>query len=152
MEFIFAEKGLFEISENKNPSKITHYTVLANCACIITYWMLGAWVELAAVPAALISITIASYMLSACVWLANYLYTVAKYIFFIRLVEESFLLIIWTWMSQLACHWLILIYIDGLSTVQKISLFKQINDYLLLTQHCTVPMLPSVVHSKIEDN
>ena len=27
-EFIFAEKDLFEISENKNPSKITHYTVL----------------------------------------------------------------------------------------------------------------------------
>ena len=44
--------------------------------------MLGAWVELAAVPAALISITNYSYMLSACVWLANDLYTstVAKYI------------------------------------------------------------------------
>jgi len=26
-EFIFEEKGLFEISENKNPSKITRYTV-----------------------------------------------------------------------------------------------------------------------------
>ena len=38
--------------------------------------MLAAWVELAAVPAALTSVTIASYMLSACVWLAKYiLYT-----------------------------------------------------------------------------
>ena len=39
------------------------------------------------VPAASISIT----MLSACVWLANDLYTsaVAKYIFYIKLVEES---------------------------------------------------------------
>ena len=26
-EFIFAEKGPFEISKNKNPSKITHYMV-----------------------------------------------------------------------------------------------------------------------------
>jgi len=26
-EFIFEEKDLFEISENKNPSKITHCTV-----------------------------------------------------------------------------------------------------------------------------
>ena len=39
---------------------------------------IGAWVELA-VPAALISITIASFVLSTCVWLANYLNTVAKY-------------------------------------------------------------------------
>ena len=35
-------------------------------------------------------------MLSACVWLANDLYTVAKYIFYTKLVEESFLLIICT--------------------------------------------------------
>ena len=40
--------------------------------------MLGAKPELAAVPAALIAITIAIIMLSACVWLANYLNTVAK--------------------------------------------------------------------------
>ena len=39
--------------------------------------MLGAKLELAAVPAALIVITIAIIMLSACVWLANYLNTVA---------------------------------------------------------------------------
>ena len=34
--------------------------------------------ELAAVPAALIAVTVATIMLSACVWLANYLNTVAK--------------------------------------------------------------------------
>ena len=39
--------------------------------------MLGAKLELAAVPAAL-AVTIAIIMLSACVWLANYLSTVAK--------------------------------------------------------------------------
>ena len=40
--------------------------------------MLGAKLELAAVPAALIAIAIAIIMLSACLWLANYLNTVAK--------------------------------------------------------------------------
>ena len=42
--------------------------------------MLGAKLELAAVPAALIAVTIATCIitLSACVWLANYLSTVAK--------------------------------------------------------------------------
>ena len=39
--------------------------------------MLGAKLELAAVPAALIAIPIAIIMLSACVWLANYLNTLA---------------------------------------------------------------------------
>ena len=38
---------------------------------------IGAELELAAVPAALIAVTIAIIMLSACVWLANYLNTVA---------------------------------------------------------------------------
>ena len=36
-------------------------------------------------------------MLSACVWLANDLYTVAKYKFYTNYREESFLLIICTW-------------------------------------------------------
>ena len=40
--------------------------------------MLGTKLELAAVPAALIAITIAIITLSACVWLSNYLSTVAK--------------------------------------------------------------------------
>ena len=40
--------------------------------------MLGAKLELAAVPAALIAITRAIILLSACVWLANYLNTVTK--------------------------------------------------------------------------
>ena len=49
--------------------------------------MLGAWVELAAVPAALMSIT----MLSACVWIAILVLHVAKYIaiLYTSIVEES---------------------------------------------------------------
>ena len=30
-EFIFKERGFFEISQNKNPSKITHHTVASYC-------------------------------------------------------------------------------------------------------------------------
>ena len=40
--------------------------------------MLGAKLELAAVPVALIAITITIITLSACVWLSDYLSTVAK--------------------------------------------------------------------------
>ena len=40
--------------------------------------MLGAKLELAAVPAALLAVTIVIITLSACVWLANYLSTIAK--------------------------------------------------------------------------
>ena len=60
----------------------SHYTVKIKLVtiyvCIITYSTLGAKLELAAVPAALIAVTIAIITLSACVWLANYLSTVAK--------------------------------------------------------------------------
>ena len=122
-----------------------------NYVCIVTYWTLGAWVELVAVPAALTSSYNYSDMLSACVWLAYDLYTVAKYIFYTKLVEESFKLIICMWSSELACHWLNL-YLNRWSQFVQISLFQWINDNLLLTQHCTVPMFPSVVHSKFEDN
>jgi len=34
-EFIFEEKGLFEISENKNPSKIMRYTVWLHISLIL---------------------------------------------------------------------------------------------------------------------
>ena len=58
--------------------------LLTTYVCIVTYRMLGHWVELAAVPAALKSICY-RYSLSACTWLANNL---SNYIF-IKLVEES---------------------------------------------------------------
>ena len=33
-EFILKERGFFKISENKNPSKLTHYTIAVN-----TFWL-----------------------------------------------------------------------------------------------------------------